>query len=74
MSLPPVLYGALVVYLALLGLAHDSLELLLELGVPARPAVDSRRGVLQSLALPLGQITNVQTDPRSMEFSLKFFW
>ena len=40
---------ALEVDLALLGLAHEPLQLLLELGVTARTAVDARRGVLEGL-------------------------
>jgi hypothetical protein len=41
--------GALVVDQSLLGLAHEALQLLFELGVPARPSVDSLRGFLESL-------------------------
>ena len=49
LSLSLVLDRALELDLPLFGLPHEPLQLLLELGVPARATVDARRWVLQGL-------------------------
>jgi len=49
------------------------------LGVPASgwclpPNADGSTDAIHQFGCQFGKITNVQTDPRSMEFGLKFFW
>jgi hypothetical protein len=49
------------------------------LGVPSSgwclpPGADGKTDAIHIFGCQFGKITNVQTDPRSMEFGLKFYW
>jgi hypothetical protein len=38
------------------------------------PGPDGAENLVRHAGCTFGRITNIQTDPRSMQFALKFFW